>query len=158
MRSLRNGNVPNKVHEVLLFLALVKSMAPIIDESATQILEIEFDDLPRWQLLFRQDEQELRRFITAVKAIWSIDVTQSRQDRLEDTSHFEVEFLHIQDLTRRLVIQADSMFQITPHGELGPLNAQAKRRAREATVEEPIRHRIQDDGHLSLTNDNPFLP
>ncbi|KAI0535648.1 hypothetical protein GGR58DRAFT_504048 [Xylaria digitata] len=160
MRGLCNGKAPNNVHEILLFLALVKSMAPIIDESGGQNLETEFfDDLSRWQLLFHQDEQELGRFIAAVKAIWSIDVTQTRQDRLEDTSHFEVELLHIQDLARRLVIQADSVFQTSPNSEPGLLNVQAKWRARQATAEEPIHYRMQDDTHLSLTNyHNPLPP
>ncbi|RYC54797.1 hypothetical protein CHU98_g11413 [Xylaria longipes] len=164
MRGVCKGNIPRNTDDVLLFLVLAKSMIPIIDECGVQGMEAEFfADLSRWQLVFRQEEREHRQFIRAVKAIWDVDMTQSRLDGLEDTLHFEMEILNIQDLTRRLNIHANSVFKITNLSELNLPNVQARWRARQATSkphrpEEPVHHRMQDDTHLSFTNDDPCPP
>ncbi|KAJ2982065.1 hypothetical protein NUW58_g6526 [Xylaria curta] len=161
-RSLCNGKLPSDTHEALLFLALVKSMTPIIGEYGGQDLEDEFfADLSRWQLVFRQDTQECSRFKTAVKAIWDIDVTQSRLDPLEDRSGFASEILHIQDLTNCLVNQAYHVFQFTGLSELELPNVQARWRARQATSklhhpEKPAHCPTQDNTHTPFTNDSPL--
>ncbi|KAI8953829.1 hypothetical protein F4801DRAFT_87271 [Xylaria longipes] len=164
MRGVCKGNIPRNTDDVLLFLVLAKSMIPIIDECGVQGMEAEFfADLSRWQLVFRQEGQEHKQFIRVVKTTWDVDVTQSRLFRLEDTRHFEIEILHIQDLTRRLNIHANNVFKITNLSELNLPNVQARWRARQATSkphrpEEPVHHRMQDDTHLSFTNDDPCPP
>lgn len=164
MHALFNGNISNNAHDLLLFLAVAKSMAPIIDKCGVQSMETKFfADLSRWQLVVRQDEKEHKRFVMAVNEIWGIDVTKSLQDPLEDTSRFETEILHMQQLIRRLVIQANIAFQITNPNELHLPQVQALWRDRQATsrlcgLEEPIHETIQDDTYLSFTNDDPIPP
>ncbi|KAI0449589.1 hypothetical protein F5B21DRAFT_519979 [Xylaria acuta] len=162
MRDLCNGNPPRSAHAVLLFLALVKSMIPIMRGNPVEVEDIEsefFADITRWQLFLSQDEERIR-FISAVLVIWNIDLTQSRLNPLEATSLFSSEIIHIQDLTNRLVLQAYRAFQLTEISELSLPNVQARWRARRATSilsyhEELANHGMQDDTDSSPESGRP---
>lgn len=71
LRKLCNGNVPQKVNEVIMGIALARSMAMILGKEIDEgILHDLNEDLSRWQILFT-DESRFA-FSDAVRRIWGV--------------------------------------------------------------------------------------
>ncbi|KAI1324056.1 hypothetical protein F5Y16DRAFT_382013 [Xylariaceae sp. FL0255] len=107
MHTLCRGESPGTACEIIKFLALAKSMMPILNSHRYQDLEAEFfQDLPRWCLLFNSsshhDAVEQSKFTAGLKVVWGIEPMELRPRPIQDQERFAKELLNIQNLAHRL--------------------------------------------------------
>ncbi|KAI1177839.1 hypothetical protein F4777DRAFT_166655 [Nemania sp. FL0916] len=135
LRALCRGTSPKTALELLMFLALAKSMIPLLDDCESRDLEEEFfHDLARWYLLFSKSTRsgctEGWKFLAVIKATWGVDIMELPSYPELSQDLFEKQVFRVQHLTLRLFTEASTAFSIASLNEFSLENVQHRWRTR----------------------------
>ncbi|KAF2237237.1 ankyrin [Viridothelium virens] len=84
MQDLCNGTLPVDLNQKIMLLGLAKSMSTVTQAKNNQRrFEEFFEDLPRWQILFNEENGigDLHAFEVAVWSIWGVDFSQTSPEQ-----------------------------------------------------------------------------
>lgn len=104
LKGLTKGQVPTTMNEILMFLAIAKSIATVKffhDDGATNYYSQFDQDLVRWQAVFASNLNYLSMFRMLVYDLWQVDLENSPNER--GSLIHPGALLSLQDIALRLV-------------------------------------------------------